>query len=136
MKLVAPPPDVCDVLKVETADQVRYISRLVYADRKPVIYVEDYLPPDVDSRIESWEGFQGNMVEILASALPTPLHQIQSYIRAGSLPVEISEYFELPVGAPILSVRSTIFDKENRPVTFSRLCFNSDVIELNITRMI
>jgi len=136
MKLVAPPPDVCDELKIEEVDRVRYISRLVYADRKPVIYVEDYLPPDVDSRIESWDDFQGNMVEILASALPTPLHQIQSYIRAGSLPVETSEYFELPAGAPILSVRSTIFDKENRPVTFSRLCFNSDVIELNIIRMI
>lgn len=136
VELVTPPPDVCDVLKVVAGDEVRYISRLVYADDKPVIYVEDFLPPDVDARIESWEEFQGNMVEILADVLQTPLHQIQSYIRAGSLPSEISQYFDLPVGTPILSVRSTIFDKENRPVTFSKLCFNSDVIELNIIRMI
>jgi GntR family transcriptional regulator len=136
VELVSPPPDVCDVLKVEPADQVRYISRLVYADQKPVIYVEDYLPPDVDSRIESWDDFQGNMVEVLAAALQKPLHQIQSYIRAGSLPAEIGQYLDLPEGAPVLRVRSTIFNKENRPVTFSKLCFNSDVIELNIIRMI
>ncbi|MFL7812708.1 MAG: GntR family transcriptional regulator [Anaerolineales bacterium] len=136
VELMTPPPDVCDVLKVDAGQDVRYISRLVYADNKPVIYVEDFLPPDVDARIESWDDFQGNMVEILADALQPPLHQIQSYIRAGSLQPEISQHFDLPVGAPILSVRSTIFDKENRPVTFSKLCFNSDVIELNIIRMI
>jgi len=136
VELMIPPPDVCDVLKVDAGQDVRYISRLVYADNKPVIYVEDFLPPDVDARIESWDDFQGNMVEILADALQPPLHQIQSYIRAGSLQPEISQHFDLPVGAPILSVRSTIFDKENRPVTFSKLCFNSDVIELNIIRMI
>ncbi|MEJ2412377.1 MAG: GntR family transcriptional regulator [Anaerolineales bacterium] len=133
---VSPPPEVKDVLKLEGNEQVRKISRLVYADQKPVIYVEDHLPPDVDSQVDSWKDFKGNMVEVLVAALATPLHQIQSYIRAGSLPAGISQYLDLPEEIPVLSVRSTIFNKENRPVTFSRLWFNSDVIELNIVRMI
>jgi GntR family transcriptional regulator len=136
VELVDPPEEVAEVLKLNENAKVRCISRLVYADRKPVIYVEDYIPPEIDSQIETWEGFQGNMVEVLSIALNPPLHQIQSKIRAGSLASEISQYFDLEEGAPILSVRSIIFDKENRPVTFSRLCFNSDVIELSIIRMI
>ncbi len=136
VELVAPEPEVSEVLKLKSSNQVRYISRLVYADRKPVIYVEDFIPPDVDTQIGSWDDFKGNMVEVLSSALHTPLHQIQSRIRAGSLSSEVSHYLDLPVGAPVLSVRSTIFNKENRPVTFSKLCFDSDVIELNIVRMI
>jgi GntR family transcriptional regulator len=136
IKLMPAPPDVCDVLKLQTGDQVRYISRLVFADQKPVIFVEDYIPLNVDAKISTWNGFKGNMVEVLGESLQIPLHQIQSYIRADALPAPISKYLELSEGAPILSVRSTIFTKENQPVTFSKLCFNSNIIELNIVRMI
>jgi len=136
IELMLAPLDVCDVLKLQTGDQVRYISRLVFADQKPVIFVEDYIPLNVDAKISTWDGFKGNMVEVLGDALQIPLHQIQSYIRADALPAPISKYLELSEGAPILSVRSTIFTKENQPVTFSKLCFNSNIIELNIVRMI
>ena len=136
IELMPAPPDVCDVLKLQTGDQVRCIQRLVFADQKPVIFVEDYIPLYVDAKISTWDGFKGNMVEVLGDALQIPLHQIQSYIRADALPAPISTYLELSEGAPILSVRSTIYTKENQSVTFSKLCFNSNIIELNIVRMI
>jgi len=128
--------EVRDVLKLQETDTVRNIKRMVYADHKPVIFVDDYIPPAVDARVLSWNGFEGNMVEVLSEALKTPLHQIQSYIRADRLTPEISNHLELPAGTPILSVRSTIFDQDNQPVTFSKLCFNSAIIELNIVRRI
>jgi len=135
-KIIASPPDVNDVLSQKGTDQVRYIQRLVLADQKPVIYVEDFVPADINLKVTNWETFQGNLVEVLAKTLNTPLHQIQSYIQAQSLSADISEFLELPVGAPILGVRSTIFTKDNQAVTFSKLCFNSEIIELNIVRMI
>jgi len=135
-KIIASPPDVNDVLSQKGTDQVRYIQRLVLADQKPVIYVEDFVPVDINLKVTNWETFQGNLVEVLAKTLNTPLHQIQSYIQAQSLSADISEFLELPVGAPILGVRSTIFTKDNQAVTFSKLCFNSEIIELNIVRMI
>jgi len=135
-KIITSPPDVSDVLNQNGTDEVRYIQRLVLADQKPVIYVEDYIPSEIDLQVSSWETFQGNLVEVLAKTLNTPLHQIQSYIQAQSLSADISEFLELPVGAPILGVRSTIFTQDNQAVTFSKLCFNSEIIELNIVRMI
>lgn len=133
---ITAPADVRDVLKLQKSDTVRNIKRMVYADQKPVIYVDDYLPQAVDTKVLSWEGFAGNMVEVLTEALKTPLHQIQSSIRADSLSPEICGHLDLPAGTPILSVRSTIFDQDNQPVTFSKLYFNSAIIELNIVRRI
>jgi len=134
--IITAPPDVSDVLKQNGTDKVRYIQRLVLADQKPVIYVEDFVPAEVNLQVTNWETFQGNLVEVLAKTLNTPLHQIQSYIQARALPANISEYMEIPTGAPILGVRSTIYTQDNQAVTFSKLCFNSEIIELNIVRMI
>jgi len=135
-EIVEAPPDVSDVLKLKANAKVRYIQRIVLADQKPVIYVEDFIPSEIGLQVTSWETFEGNLVELLAKTLNTPLHQIQSYIRAQSLPADISEFLKLPVGAPILGVRSTIYTLDNQAVTFSKLCFNSEIIELNIVRMI
>lgn len=135
-EIIEAPPEVCDVLKLKTNTKVRYIQRLVMADQKSVIYVEDYVPSVIDLQVSSWETFEGNLVEVLAKTLDTPLHQIQSFIRAQSLPEDISVFFELPAGTPILGVRSTIYTLDNQAITFSKLCFNSEIIELNIVRMI
>lgn len=129
-------PEISDVLNLDEAAAVRYIQRIVLADQKPVIYVEDFVPADIDLQVSSWDSFEGNLVEVLTKTVHTPLHQIQSNIRAQSLPADLSHYLELPEGAPILGVRSTIYTLDNQAITYSKLCFNSEIIELNIVRMI
>ncbi len=114
--------EVRDALHLNGSSTVRYIQRIVFADKKPVIYVEDYVPTDIDLQVSDWDDFEGNLVEVLAKNLDTSLHQIQSQIRAQSLPADISSYIELPVGTPILGVRSTIYTQDNQAVTFSKLC--------------
>ena len=128
--------DVCDVFNILPAEKLRCIKRIVLADKQPVIYVDDYIAPAIDSAIQSWDGFDGKLVQLLSDSIETPLHQIQSVIRAAALDARISKYLELPEGSPVLSVRSTIFTNDNQPVTYSKLYFNSDIIELNIVRMI
>lgn len=130
------PTDVCEVFEIDSGKNLRCIQRIVLADLQPVIYVEDYISPDVDQKIRKWDEFDGNMVDYLAKSLESPLHQIQSYIRAGVVSGPVCQYLDLPEGSPILSVRSTIFNNKNYPVTYSKMCFNSDIIELNIVRMI
>jgi GntR family transcriptional regulator len=128
--------DVYDAFGTPPSTKLRCIKRIVCADQQPVIYVDDYIAPEVELADLNWDQFDGNMVQFLAASLDTSLHQIQSYIRAATISSEISQYLELAEGTPILSVRSTIFTVDNRPVTYSKICFNSDVVELNIVRMI
>ena len=128
--------DVAGVFKLKPGEDIRCVKRIVSADETTAIYAEDFIAPIVEEVIQDWDAFDGNMVDFLSKSYEKPLHQIQSYIRAAALDAEISKYFELPEGSPILSVRSTLYSIENLPVMFSKLCFNSDIIELNITRMI
>ncbi|MEA3336663.1 MAG: GntR family transcriptional regulator [Chloroflexota bacterium] len=130
------PTDVYDVFEVPCSEKLRCIKRIVRANQQPVIYVDDYMAPAVEAAALDWNAFDGNMVRFLADSLDTPLHQIQSCIRAAALSSEISQYLELAEGSPILSVRSTIFTVDNQPVTYSKICFNSNIVELNIVRIV
>lgn len=131
-----PSADVSDVLMLSATQEVRCIKRIVRADQKPVIYVEDYLSPIVQADKLNWKKIDGNMVQFLAAALDAQLHQIQSSIRAAALSPEISQYLERETGTPILSVRSTIYTVDNQAVAYSKISFESDIVELNIVRMI
>ena len=130
------PADVYDVFNAPSSEKLRCIKRIVRADQQPVIYVDDYIPAVVDAVVQKWDAFDGNMVRFLADSLDTPLHQIHSRIRAAALSFDTSRYLELAEGTPVLSVRSTIFTVDNKPVNFSKVCFNSNIVELNIVRMI
>jgi DNA-binding GntR family transcriptional regulator len=128
--------EISDALDCSPKEKLRCINRLVYADEQPAIYVTDYLAPLVEEADLPWGIFKGNMVQFLGASLEPSLHQIRSYIRAGVITPEISSYMKLPAGTPVLSVRSTIYNVDNRPVNFSRIYFNSSIVELSTVRMI
>lgn len=130
------PADVYEVFGAPPSEKIRHIKRIVLANQQPVIYVDDFIAPIVESTQLDWDAFDGNMVQFLAASLDTALHQIQSSIRAAALDSEISQYLDLEADSPILRVHSTIFTVDNQPVNYSKVCFNSDIVELNIVRMI
>ena len=109
VEIVQPEARISDVFGIDASEKIRRIKRLVKADEQTAIFVDDYISPLVQHIDVDWSDFNGNMVQLLGSSLKTPLHQIQSKIRAGALSSEISQYFELPEGTPVLSVRSTIY---------------------------
>lgn len=128
--------DVCSTLAISPEQKIQCVMRTVLADEDPVIYIEDYISPLVNTSDVVWNDFGGNMVQLLSATLDTRLHQIQSNIRAAALPPEISQYLNLATGTPVLSVRSTIYTIDNQVVNFSKIFFNSDIVELNTVRMI
>ena len=128
--------DVYQAFSKNQSMKVYCIKRIVRADQKPVIYVEDYISPEIKEEDFNWSEFDGNMIQFLSSSLNLPLHHIQSRIRAAALNPEISQYLELESGTPILSIRSSIFMTDNQLIAYSKLCFNSNIIQLNIMRMI
>ena len=128
--------DVYDTLEISSEKEALCVKRIVLADEKPVIYIEDYIAPLNKLSKLDWDAFDGNMVQFLASALETRLHQIKSNIRAEALTPKISQYLKLKIGTPVLSVRSTIYTVDNQVVNYSKIAFDSDIVELNIVRMI
>lgn len=130
------PANVYAFFSAPLTQKIRCIKRIVQADKDPVIYVEDYFSPVVEAASLDWEAFDGNTVQFLAAGLTTPLHQIRSSIRAAALSPEIGPILGLPPETPILSVQSIIYTIDNEPVTYSKISFNSNFIEMNIVRTI
>ena len=123
-------------LKVKNGMKIRCIERLVLADQKPVIYVLDFLAPILEKYDIDWHSFDGNLVQFISRYVKTPLHQIKSNIRAATLDEDTSQYLKLSLGTPVLSVQSTIFSLDNKPIVYSKIYFNSDIVELTTVRLI
>lgn len=136
MNHIEAPPDVYEVFGTPSSQKLRYIQRIVLADQRPAVYVDDYFAPAVEEAHLNWDKFDGNTVQFLASASNIRLHQIHSRISAANLAGDIAPHLQMTAGEPVLSVRSTIFTVDNQPLTYSKLCFNSNIVELDIVRMI
>jgi len=128
--------EVAERLNLSLPTEVRCLRRLVLADDRPAMYVIDYFPPSIETENIDWEKFDGNLVNFLSQNISIQLHQIQSEIRAAAIDKHVSSYLGLPEGKPVLSIRSTIFNLDNKPITFSRIHFNSEIVELTTVRMI
>lgn len=136
MEFVDAPEDICEIMKMVCPSQIRCIDRIVMADQLPVIYVSDYIAPVYEKEIQNWDSFDGNMVQFLTDNLQTRLHQIKSSIRAAESPHKISQYLQVEEGMPVLSVRSKIYTIDNKIVNYSKIFFNSNIVELNTVRLI
>jgi GntR family transcriptional regulator len=136
MTRVNAPPDVYEVFAVPPSQKLLCIKRIVLADQQPAVYVDDYFSPAVEETNLNWDSFDGNTVQFLASSPNIRLHQIHSRISAAALDSDIAPHLQMTVGEPVLSVRSIIYALDNQPLTYSKLCFNSNIVELDIVRMI
>ena len=133
---VLPPNEVNSAFFNSPETEVCLVKRIVRADGQPVMYIEDYINPIDGTEKFDWDQFDGNLVSFISNSLATPLHHIRSQIRAAALKAEFSQFLNLDNGTPILFVRSTIFKEDNQPIVFSRIYFNSNIVEMNTVRMI
>ena len=136
MTHVKAPPEVYEAFASLPSQKLRRIQRIVLAEQQPAIYVDDYFSPAVEEANLQWDNFDGNTVQFLASTPHIRLHQIHSRISAAALDGDIAPYLQMTAGEPVLSVRSIIFTVDNQPLTYSKLCFNSNIVEMDIVRMI
>ncbi len=134
--LVKADDDTLEGLQISQPSKVLCLKRLVYADKNPAIFILDYFAPEIASFDIDWEQFDGNLVQFLSKYLKTPLHQIKSNIRAAAVDSEIVNDLKLQEKNPVLNVHSIIYDLDNKPITFSKIYFNSTIVELTTVRII
>jgi len=127
---------VSEGLQISPSTQVLCLKRLVYADQNPAIYILDYFAPEIESLEIDWDQFDGNLVQFLSKYLKTSLHQIKSQIRAAAVNSDIVNDLKLPEDTPVLNVQSIIYDLANKPITYSKIYFNSEIVELTTVRII
>lgn len=135
LSVVPATAEVTGALLLDDGAEVYRLSRVRLADEHPVIVLEDYLSVSLVSRdtIEQFDG-QGSLFAFLAG-----LNLIIAVARAVLKPVlpskEIAEALDVSRREPLLLLRQTHFDNQNKPLIYSDNYINASYIGYHVRRV-
>ena len=130
-----PMPEICRALQVEPDEEVLQVKQVHFANKAPALYITDYFSNLIDESKFVWDRFDGHMLQFVTEALNMPERHFHTTVQAVLVNDDISTNLSLPVGTPIVNVRSTITSMDGRPVTYSVVYLNPNNIQFELTRV-
>lgn len=130
LKLVCPSETVYHELDLQENEQIMYCERIIYADGKPAVNCEDYLPPHIFKK--GVDTLRANLpiLEILSSYSEMEIaHGRLEFIPYISTDVEAKQ-LGVEVGAPMVAMAATYFSLEDYPVLYSYNKINHKILKL------
>lgn len=129
-----PSPQIVQALRI--ADEAVYLLRKVlYADGKPVIYINDY----VSERFFNHEDLDIPLIEestylFVQKFHKKPLVSSVSHLDALTAQDELAQVMQLDCGASVLQLNTVAYDEEQWPVVYTLEYFNTKRIPFSIQR--
>ncbi len=122
---------VAQKLQVQDESLVTHITRVRTANKRPVVYCEDYLGA------ESFPYLQEPVISLFRF-LEQRLKVHVAYAVSEIIPVvgegQLSERLGIGVGTAVLLLDQVHFDKADKPVLYSRNYFRSDIFSFHVVR--
>lgn len=125
--------DLCNKLGVEEGTALLSIKRLRFAKNMLIIYSIDILPRNILPEMLREEDFEGSLYEYLEEQCHIYLDHAQTTIRATLLREEMSQYVSDPL-TPWILLEQVIFDRDGKPVIFSKDYHQGDHIVFHVRR--
>lgn len=123
-------------LKIQPGGDLVQISRVIYADQRPVAYLVDVLPPDVLTKDELKVGFTGSVLDFLQKRGKPGLDRSFTEILAVPAPAAIARSLEIQRGDVLLLFTARLFDKMDRIVDHSLSYFLPGYFRFHVIRRI
>lgn len=134
--VVSCPSDVANALGLERQAQIYRLSRVRLADQNPVILCIDYLPASLIpmTLMQEFDG-QGSLFAFLSSTCGLSIAVARAALKP-VLPVEaIAQALDVEPHEPLLLLKQTHFDGQNRPFLYSENYVNSSLFGYHVRRM-
>jgi GntR family transcriptional regulator len=129
---VIPPDVVSSALRLQNGDAAVCHTMIFYADDRPAMYTQDYLPVMVvgeDNLPAGGERFWEYLDLSTGERVEYVLIDISPVEAVG----EIAAAFQVPPGSPILLFKETFLDEtQSVPIAFSLNYFNREVLSFNL----
>lgn len=125
-KIIAPPAEVAEVLKLHEGQQCISILRKRFADNEPNVIVRTYLPYDRCSFIAEHDLEKESMYKILSEREDTRIYQISRIMEAVLANEEDARLLEIDVGQPIHFFTSTGLNAFGEPIEYSLARYRGD----------
>jgi len=132
---VTPAAEVSRVLQVNPDEELLQVRFVQFANGVPATLITDYYPSWVDESKFDWDTFDGNMLDFVAESLSITERHFYTRIIPVLSDDEVSDHLAIPVGIPIINIRSTITTIEGRPLTYSVVYLNPKNIEFELRRV-
>ena len=122
-------------LGIGRTDEMLFVSRIVTADGRPVIYCEDYIPKALIKRDDyTKEELEKPIFSFLKEYCHKDAYldvtELRPYCSAGA----ISTRLGVPDGTPLIFMDEVDYDFEGAPVMYSRQFYVDGVIVHNVVR--
>lgn len=108
--------EVCTFLGVPVNSTLTIFKRIRSAGGGPMSYTINYLPEKFGRLIEKKHLQQMTMLETLESVVKIELGTIEHEVEITRASAEISKLLDIRVLEPVLTIKTSVFDKERNPV--------------------
>ena len=132
---VIPSAEISNILQTKPNEKVLQFKYIQYAGSAPAIFLVDHFSHLIDQAQINWDRFNGDMLRFISEELDMPERHFYSRILAALVDEEIAAHLRLPIGLPIVNIRSTITSLQGQPVTHSNVYLNPENIEFDVARI-
>jgi GntR family transcriptional regulator len=129
---VFPPDIVSRALRLQEGEEAVCHTMIFYADDRPAMYTQDYLPDKMVGENNPPAGGE-RFWEYLERSSSNHIEYVLIDISPVEAVGEIAEAFKVPPGSPILLFKETFLDEtQTVPIAFSLNYFNREVLSFNL----
>lgn len=108
--------EVRNFLQLPEGEEVVIFRRVRFTGTEPMSYTVNYLPEKIGSRIENSHLQEMTMLETLENVCGIGLTVVKHEVEVTRASSEIAAHLGIAVLDPVLTVNTTVFEKENQPV--------------------
>lgn len=129
-------PEAAEKLQVEEGTNLTIISRVIYADKRPVAYLTDTLPPKVLSDEDLKTGFTGSVLDYMLKHGRMRLGKSFTDIQAVAASSEIARKLEIQRGDVLLMFAARLYSESGEIVDFSYSYFLPGYFRFHVVRQV
>jgi GntR family transcriptional regulator len=133
---VAADEELSFALQVDQGTPLIRVSRVIYAENRPVAYLVDVLHENVLTPTDLEQGFTGSVLDLVLQRGAPMVTNSYSEINAVAAPSEIARSLEIQRGDVLLMFKSSLFDESGRPSIFSKSYFIPGHFRFHVVRRV
>lgn len=128
--------DQAAALNLEEGVPLLQVSRVIYAEDRPVAYLVDLLPEDILSPLELQEGFTGSVLDFMLQRGKPPLATSWTEVKAMAAPASIARALEIQRGDVLLVFDAKLSTVDNNVVDYSSSYFLPGYFRFHVIRRV
>lgn len=125
----------CSLLKLDKADAVFHLERIIFADNKPLCFTQTSLPYKYFRDIENYDFRKNSLYNVLEKEYTLKIKSSVINLKAVSAKKEIAEYLNIDENSPLLHTDAITYGEINGqelPIEYFKSYYRTDMIEYRL----